>query len=110
MDVLEAAREFEGLTIRHGRCLLPPLRYVISRDKRRKALCEVVDRLSKEAFPLCIPYIINTINMSKSVCGEYEDSKSQVDGILEWLSRMVEYRDILLEAVKHHREKYGLKI
>lgn len=108
-EVTKAQREFTGLTARYGKCLLPPMRLFASRDKRRKALCKVVDSLSKETFPFCLPLIFGVINMDKTVCGEYGNSESQVDGILEWLPRMGEYSDLLLEEVRRHRKSYGLK-
>ena len=107
---MKAEEEFLVLTARYGKCLLPPLRYITSRNIKRKALCKIVDKLSGEALSLCVPHIINTINMGESVCKEYRHSSSQVDGILQWLPRMSEYREVLLEEVRSHRENYGLKV
>lgn len=110
MQSSAAELEWLNLTAKYGKCLLPPMRYITSREKKRKALCKIVDNVSKDLFPLCVPCIMQTINMHKEVCEEYEDSEVQVDGILGWLPRMEEYRELLLEEVKQRRQKYGLKI
>jgi hypothetical protein len=81
-----------------------------SREKKRKTLCKFVDGLSEETFAVYVPQIIEIINMKEDVCNEYGDSESQTDGVLKWLPRMKEHREVLSETIREHRQKYGLKI
>ena len=79
-----------------------------SKGKKRETLCGFVDGLSKDTFTQFIPQIVVIIDMKKKACKEYTDSKAQVVGILEWLPRMKDFEDLLLEVVKQHRQKHGL--
>ena len=83
-----------------------------TRENKRKTLNMMVNALTEETFKLLpvAEQIIGIINMKQDICMEYADSQSQVEGILEWLSRMKAYRDILLGEVKNHREEYQLKV
>ena len=80
-----------------------------SRDEKRKTFCKAVDGLSEGAFSTNIPNIIEIINKKKDICEVYENSETQVDGILEWLPRMKEYRELLTLYIQKERHKYGLK-
>ncbi len=84
----------------------------IPRDGKRQTLSMMVDELSEETFKLkpVAEQIMTIINMKEDVCKEYPDSESQVNGILEWLPRFKQHRDLLLKEVKNHRRQYGLVI
>ena len=91
--------------------MLPTMRNpFVSRDKKRKKLCEMVDGLSDGAFTTFIPQIMSIINTKKNVCEEYADTEAQVVGILGWLPRVKEFRELLYEWVKEERQKYGFKV
>ena len=82
-----------------------------TRDKKREVLNMMVNELTEKTFKLLpvIEQITTIINMKKDVCIEYADSESQTDGILEWLPRMKDYRDILFKEVQKHRSDYLLQ-
>ena len=83
----------------------------VSRDAKRKTLSMLADELSEKTFKLkpVARMIMTIINMKEEVCREYADSESQMEGILGWLPRFKEHRDMLLQEVKHHRKNYRLK-
>ncbi len=83
-----------------------------TRDKKRATLNMMVNELTERTFKLLpiAEQIMDIINMKQDVCMEYADSESQTDGILKWLPRMKEFRDILSEEVKKHRGIYQLKV
>lgn len=83
-----------------------------SRDEKRKALDMMVNELSESTFNL-VPIaeqIITIINMKEDVCREYPDGEAQAEGILGWLPRMKEHRELLLKAVKDARKSFRLKV
>lgn len=84
----------------------------VSRGEKRSTLNVMVNGLSGDTFKLkpVARMIMTIINMKEEVCREYPDSKAQVKGILDWLPRFGEHRDMLLEEVKRHRKGYKLKI
>jgi len=84
----------------------------VSRDEKRSTLNMLVNELSDKAFKLkpVAEKIMTIINMKKEVCQEYADSEEQTNGILGWLPRFKEHRDMLLKEVKQHRKEYELKI
>lgn len=86
-----------------------PLELVLA---KRKTLNMMVNELSENTFKLkpVAEQIMTIINMKVDVCREYPDSEAQTAGILGWLPRMKEHRDMLLAEVKKHRKSYGLKI
>ena len=96
-----------------SRAILPVMKDPdISRDKKRKMLASLLDKLSDRTFNngIVLNQVITIINMKKDVCEEYVDTEAQVNGILEWLPRMKAHRDKLVKEVTRHRKKYGLKI
>ncbi len=81
-----------------------------SKEAKRKALNDTVNKLSQETFHCYPMQIIEVINKGEGVCKEYEDTEAQVNGVLMWLPRMKEHRELLHEAIKLRRKEYGLKI
>jgi NAD-dependent DNA ligase len=83
-----------------------------SRDDKRKTLSGMVNQLSENTFKLkpIAEQIMTIINMKEEVCREYPDSESQTDGILVWLPRFKEHREMLLGEVKRNRKQFGLVI
>lgn len=83
-----------------------------TRETKRKTLNMMVSELSEDTFKLkpVAEQIMTIINMKEDVCREYPDSDAQIDGILLWLPRMREHRDMLLKEVDKHRKGYGLKV
>ena len=82
----------------------------ITREDKRKTLCKAVEELSEDAFVKYIPEIIVIINKKRDVSSEYEDSEKQLEGVLEWLPRMRQFSEMLLEIIKERRKRFGLKI
>lgn len=83
-----------------------------TREVKREILSMMVNELSGKTFKLkpIAEQIMTIINMKRDICEEYPDSEAQTVGIIGWLPRMNEYRDLLLDEVKRHRKEYGLKI
>ena len=83
-----------------------------TREEKRATLNILVQELSDSAFKLkpIIEQIMTIINMKEDVCLEYPDSEAQTDGILGWLPRMKEHRELLLSEVTKHRKAYKLKV
>ena len=83
-----------------------------TRYYKRETLNMMVDELTEGTFKLqsVAEQITTIINMKEDVCKEYADSTLQTDGILEWLPRMKDHRDVLLKEVKKHRGKYQLTV
>lgn len=87
----------------------------IPREKKRETLNEMVNNLSEGTFKLDIVAeqimeIMDTGEKSDSICKEYEDTDSQVMGILEWCPRMRYHKDKLYKVVREHRKQYGLDL
>ncbi len=83
----------------------------LSRGEKRKILNDMVNGLSEKCFnnDTVADQIIIIINMKEEVCREYKDTQSQVNGILEWLPRMVKYKNKLTKAVSKSRKSFGLR-
>ncbi len=83
-----------------------------SREEKRQALCMMVNELSEDTFKLkpIVKQILTIINMKEDICREYADGETQTNGILGWLPRMREHRDLLFGEVKKHRRKYRLDV
>lgn len=82
----------------------------VTKDKKRKALSDMVNGLREPVFVSFLPQIISIINMKKEECQIYKDTNTQTDFICSWLSRMKTQRDYLYEVVKEQRTKFGFKI
>lgn len=84
----------------------------VSREEKRGVLNVMVNELSEKTFKLkpVAQQIMTIINMKKEVCEEYPDAEAQVEGVLSWLPRFSEHRDILLNEVKRNRKEFGLEI
>lgn len=84
----------------------------VSREDKRKTLNMMVNELSEGTFKLTpvAEQIMEIINMKEEVCKEYSDTESQVEGILSWLPRMRQHRDVLKKEVGKHRKEYKLKL
>jgi len=81
----------------------------VSKKKKRETLCKFVEGLSEDTFNAYPLQVIEVINKKEKVCKEYTDSEAQVDGILEWLPRMKNHRELLVAVIREHRIKYRLK-
>ena len=103
-SLIEMQQEFLRGSLKMQATMVNPFK---SRETKRKTLCEFTDSLSEETFVQFIPEIMVIINMKKDVCKEYDDSETQTEGILKWLPRMGEFKDLLHEVVKQHRQKHG---
>ena len=83
-----------------------------SRELKRSTLDMMTKELSEKTFQkdFVADMIMEIINMKEEVCKEYEDTESQVNGILSWLPRMEYHRGKLTKAVSKNRKHYGLKV
>lgn len=113
MDIFSASRagtnaELKGM-MEDFKTQVPALNG--NRTAIRKLLNDKVNKFTDKTFnkSYTADVIIAYINVKEYVCKEYKDTKSQVDGILEWLPRMEKYRDKLEKYVKKYRKEYGLK-
>ena len=96
-----------------ARVILPVMKdATISRSAKRKTLSDAVDSLSEKTFSnsIVVSQIMTIINMKEDVCKEYKDTEAQVNGILSWIPRMKQHRDVLKKEVAKHRKQYGLKL
>lgn len=84
----------------------------VPREEKRRTLSAMVEELSEDTFKLepVADQIMIIINMEEEVCREYDDTDSQVEGILSWLPRMAKHRERLTKEVQKHRKKCGLKL
>lgn len=84
----------------------------LARETKRKMINQAVNSLSPTTFnsKAIVNSIIRRIDMKESVSGQYKSVEGQVDGILIWLPRIKQRRDMLEKAVRKNRKKYGLKL
>ena len=113
MDIFSASRagtnnELKGL-MEDFKNQVPAL--AGNRTAIRKLLNDKVNKLTDKTFnkSYTADVIITYINAKQEICKQYSDTKAQVDGVLEWLPKMVKYRDKLEKYISKERKKYGLK-
>lgn len=84
----------------------------LSRDDKRALLNEGVNELSEKTFKnkIVAEQILIIVNMKEDVCKEYPNTEAQVQGVLEWLPRMSEHRELLTTKVRKARNSFGLKL
>ena len=81
-------------------------------EEKRKALNMAVNELSEKSFDnrIVVNQIMSIVNMKEQVCRMYADTEAQVKGILSWLPRMEQHKDILIAEVKKHRKQCGINL
>jgi hypothetical protein len=101
----KAAQEF-SLSLQAIQPVMTDLK--ASREDKRMTLNAMVNQLSENTFKLkpIAEQVMTIINMKEEVCREYLDSEAQVEGILAWLPRFKEHREMLLGEVKRQRKQW----
>jgi hypothetical protein len=86
----------------------------VPREERRKVLCGMIDGLSENTFnrPLMIKRIfkMKMIDFSEAMSNKYKTVDEQVEGVLSWLPRFKQHRELLKQEIIKYRNKFGLKI
>ena len=82
----------------------------ISQKTRTKIVNEFLDDLSEPALAQNINVCVLQIAMTKSECKKYENTKKQVDSIVQRLPRLAKYKGRINEFVREKRSKYKLEL
>lgn len=84
----------------------------ISREDKRALLNEGVNGLSEKTFKnkIVAEQILVIVNMKEEICRDYPNTEAQVNGVLSWLPRMSQHREMLTDKVKKARQTFGLAV
>ena len=85
---------------------------LIPKQFRNKMLSNFTQGLSKEAFDISVPYIIEAVVLDRKTSQKYKGAWQETYAILQGFPRLQEqkYRYMIYERVKDHREKNSLAV
>ncbi len=83
---------------------------IVPKKVRDNVLARFVNGLSKEAFGISVGYIIGMIDFNKKDSREFKNCWEETYSITKRLPKLFEYKQMIYERVKEHRNKYHLPV
>lgn len=82
----------------------------ISKDEKWVKTSALIDGINDTTYDTCFMHIMAVIQRSPDKCAAFDDTKAQVDFLVEKLPRLSDRRELVELVISERRKNYGLKV